>query len=47
MTEPREIRRYLRALGEPTDAPQRSPARGPPFWASRALRRRAGEVDAA
>lgn len=47
MTDPPEIGRYLRALGEPTDAPARSPARGPPFWASRALRRRAGDVDAA
>ena len=47
MTEPKEIRRYLRALGEPTDAPARSPARGPPYWSSRALRRRDGDVDAA
>ena len=47
MTDPKEIRRYLRAIREPTDAPPRSPARGPPFWASRALRRRAGDVDAA
>ena len=47
MTQPKEIQRYLRALGEPTEAPARSPARGPPFWASRALRRRAGEVAAA
>src|SRR5690606_35038581 len=47
MIEPKEIRRYLRALGEPTEAPPRGPARGPPFWASRALRRRAGDVDAA
>ena len=47
MTEPKEIRRYLRGLAEPTEAPARSPARGPPFWASRALRRRAGDVDAA
>jgi uncharacterized protein YbaR (Trm112 family) len=49
MTEPKEIGRYLRALGEPTEAPERSPARGPPYWRSRALRRRAGagEVDAA
>jgi hypothetical protein len=30
MTEPKEIGRYLRALGEPTEVPQRSPARGPP-----------------
>jgi len=47
MTEPDEIRRYLRALGEPTDPPARSPARGPPYWRSTALRRRAGAVDAA
>jgi hypothetical protein len=47
MTEPKEICRYLRALGEPTKAPERSPARGPPYWSSRALRRRSGDVDAA
>jgi Putative transposase len=47
MTEPREIRRYLHAPGERAEAPPRSPARGPPYWSSRALRRRAGEVDAA
>jgi Putative transposase len=47
MTEPKEIRRYLRTLDEPTEAPERSPARGPPYWRSRALRRRAAEVDAA
>lgn len=47
MTEPKEIRRYLRALGEATEAPERSAARGPPYWRSRALRRRAGAVDAA
>jgi len=47
MTEPKEIRRYLHALGESTEAPARSPARGPPYWSSRALRRRADDVDAA
>lgn len=47
MTEPKEIRRYLRALGESPDGPERSAARGPPYWRSRALRRRAGDVDAA
>ena len=47
MTEPKEITRYLRALGESTSAPPRRPARGPPFWASRVLRRRAGEDNAA
>lgn len=47
MTEKKEIRRYLAALREATEAPERSPARGPPYWRSAALRRRAGEVDAA
>lgn len=35
-----EATRYLRAIGEPTDAPERSPARGPPYWKSTVLRRR-------
>jgi hypothetical protein len=47
MTEPNEIARYLRALGEPTHAPPRTPARGPPYWRSRVLRRQAGVDDAA
>ena len=47
MTEPKEIRRYLHALGEATEAPERGLARGPPYWRSSALRRRAGDVDAA
>jgi len=47
MTDAKEIARYLRALGEPTEVPGRAPARGPPFWASRVLRRRAGVEDAA
>jgi hypothetical protein len=38
MTEPKEIPRFLRAVGEPTEARARSPARGPPFWRSRMLR---------
>ena len=46
MTEPKEIARYLRALGSPAP-PARSVARGPPYWWSRVLRRRAGDVDAA
>ena len=35
------IRRLLRHLGEPTEPPAREPARGPPFWKSRVLRRAA------
>lgn len=40
VTDPRSITRYLRAIGQPTDAPERSPARGPPYWKSTVLRRR-------
>ncbi len=47
MTEPKSITRYLRALGEPTCAPERAPPRGPPYWQSRVLRRQAGVDDAA
>ncbi len=47
MTVPKEIQRYLRALGEPTEPPARTPARGPPYWQSRVLRRQAGVDDAA
>jgi hypothetical protein len=44
--DPDEVRRLLHALGEPTEPPKRTPARGPPYWASRALRIRSG-ADAA
>ena len=43
VTEPKSVTRYLRGLGEPTDAPARAPARGPPFWKSRVLRRAASD----
>ena len=39
VTEPNSIRRLLRHLGEPTEPPAREPARGPPYWKSRVLRR--------
>ncbi|CAN5923895.1 hypothetical protein BH11MYX4_BH11MYX4_40350 [soil metagenome] len=39
VTEPKSLTRNLRALGEPIDAPARAPARVPPFWKSRLLRR--------
>jgi hypothetical protein len=47
VTDPKSIARYLRGIGEPTDVPKRTPARGPPYWASRVLRRGAGSVEAA
>jgi hypothetical protein len=40
VTEPESIARYLRHLGEPIDPPPLSPARGPPYYQSRVLRRR-------
>lgn len=44
--EVHDIRNKLAAMGEPTEPPARAPARGPPYWASRALRIRA-DADAA
>jgi hypothetical protein len=41
VTDSKGSARYLRALGEPTDVPRRSPSRGPPFWRSTVLRRKA------
>ncbi len=40
VTEPESISRYLHHLGEPTDPPPLAPARGPPYYQSRVLRRR-------
>jgi hypothetical protein len=37
------IRRYLRWLGEPSEPPTLAPARGPPFFKIRVIRRRLGE----
>jgi hypothetical protein len=47
VTDPTSVARYLRGIGEPTDVPKRTPARGPPYWASRVLRRGAGSGEAA
>ena len=41
VTEPREHHPIPRRLGEPTDVPTRSPSRGPPYWKSTVLRRKA------
>jgi len=41
VTEPTSVGRYLRTLGEPTEAPARAAARGPPYWKSQVLRRAA------
>ena len=45
ITDPKQVRRFLRGIGEPTDAPARQPARGPPYWQSRVLRRSAHDDD--
>jgi hypothetical protein len=40
------IERLLRHFGEPVDPPVLSPARGPPFFQTRAVRRKLGELGA-
>jgi hypothetical protein len=45
ITDPKQVRRFLRGIGEPTDAPARQPARGPPYWQSGVLRRSAHDDD--
>jgi hypothetical protein len=47
VTDAKSVTRYLRALGEPTEAPATAPARGPPYWKSRILRRAATGDEAA
>jgi hypothetical protein len=44
VTDPTPTRRFLRGLGERTEPPAREPAQGRPYWKSRVLRRRAGQV---
>jgi len=41
VTDLQQVRRFLRGIGEPTEPPPREPARGPPYWKSRVLRRAA------
>ena len=38
--KPENIARFLRHLGEPTDPPPLAPARAPPYWKVRELRRK-------
>jgi hypothetical protein len=42
MTDTASLARYLAKIDEPTDVPERSPNRGPPYWSSTVLRRQAG-----
>jgi hypothetical protein len=41
LKQPARIARYLAAVGEATELPRRSPSRGPPYWKSQVLRRKA------
>ena len=41
VTDPNSTRRFLRGIGEKAEPPVREPARGPPYWKSRVLRRAA------
>ena len=41
LTKRESITRYLAAIGELTDVPERSPSRGPPDWKSTVLGRKA------
>jgi hypothetical protein len=45
ITDTKSAARFLAKIGEPTDVPGRSPSRGPPYWKSTVLRRKAGAGD--
>jgi hypothetical protein len=45
ITAAQSIERFLCRIGEPTEPPTLSPARGPPFFESRVVRRRFGDAD--
>jgi hypothetical protein len=44
VTAPGSVERFLRHLGEPTEAPPLSAARDPPYFKSRAVRRKLSDV---
>jgi hypothetical protein len=43
--ESHNIERLLRHLGEPLEPPKRAPARDPPYFQSKVLRRKFGELN--
>jgi hypothetical protein len=47
VTLPQSIDRFLRHIGESTEPPPLAPARAPPFFKSRVVRRKLGELDRA
>ena len=44
LTAAQSIERFLRHIGEPTEPPSLSPARAPPFFKTRVVRRKFGEA---
>jgi hypothetical protein len=44
VTAPGSVERFLRHLGEPTEAPPLSAARDPPLFKSRSVRRKLGDL---
>jgi hypothetical protein len=46
VTERAAVRRFLAQRGELVDVPERSPSRGPPYWKSVVMRRKATGHDA-
>jgi hypothetical protein len=46
LSSPQSLRRLLTRLGEPTEEPRRAPARGPPYFATQAVRRHTAEPSA-
>ena len=45
LTSPKSLRRLLTKLGEPTQVQGKAPARAPPYFASKMVRRHFGEPD--
>ena len=45
VTKPSSVARFLRHLGEPTEAPPMAPARDPPYFRTRTVRRDLGELE--
>jgi hypothetical protein len=41
VTDSKSVARYLAGIGELAEVPCRSPSRGPPYWKSVVLRRKA------
>jgi hypothetical protein len=47
MTSAKSLERLCRKLGDPTSPPERAPARGPPYFATKVVRRALGLFEGA